>query len=69
MKRFGKGQSIMLKYFKKQKISSLFCKTCSTTTPESIEEDMNRKFFPRICIGHVGLFIAGISIAIMELMR
>lgn len=69
VKRLERDEKIMMKYFRKKSFSSLFCTSCTASTPESIEKDMNRKIFPRICIGHVGLVIVGITIAVMELMH
>ncbi|WOV87807.1 hypothetical protein QWT69_01410 [Sporosarcina oncorhynchi] len=48
---------------------SLFSKSCSIGTPESMEEEMNKRLFPKICMGHVGLFLTGVFLVIMEWMN
>ncbi len=59
----------MIKFLKNKKFSSYFCKSCSIQSVESIEDEINRKMFPRICIGHIGMVIVGIVIVITELTR
>lgn len=51
----------------KKKRFSLFCKSCSIQSVEEIEEDMNKRLFPRICIGHVAVALTVIYLVWMEL--
>ena len=48
---------------------SLFCKSCSIGTPEAMEEEIKKRLFPKICIGHVALFATGVFLVIMEWMN
>lgn len=45
------------------------CRTCTIETAEDIEKEMNRKLFPRFCIGHVAMVVTGIVIVITELLK
>lgn len=49
----------------KQKISSLFCRSCRIPKPDDQKEGW--KF--QICPGYVVMFIAGIALVIMELSK
>ncbi len=50
----------------KKKPLGLFCKTCQIKPGDSVEE-MERKLYPKFCIGHVALFGTGLFFVIMEL--
>lgn len=43
-----------------------FCTTCSVTKNQA--DKLENKLQPRICIGHILLFIGGLSIVLMELL-
>ncbi|MFS0577429.1 hypothetical protein AB1K83_17580 [Sporosarcina sp. 179-K 3D1 HS] len=45
----------------------LICRTCRIQTPEQMENQMNRRLFPRICIGHIALFLTGVALVLIEL--
>lgn len=51
----------------KSKFALLFCKTCSTQSVEQIEEKVNKRLFPRICIGHIAVIVTVIMLVWMEL--
>lgn len=53
---------------------SRFCNSCkiqvqeqSFQTVEEMEEELNKRMYPKICIGHVVVAVAMISVAIFEL--
>ncbi|SKB01718.1 hypothetical protein SAMN04244570_2797 [Sporosarcina newyorkensis] len=47
-----------------KRMKQLFtCKTCTVQTAE----EMEKKFFPRFCIGHVAFVVMGVILVIVEL--
>ncbi|HEY4579201.1 MAG TPA: hypothetical protein VIG63_05005 [Savagea sp.] len=50
--------------FKKK--GNLFCTSCKIEPTDSVE-DMEKKLYPRFCIGHVGLIATGLLIVGFEL--
>lgn len=58
----------------KEKIMSLFCNSCNISpqnrtlnTVEEMEEELNKRMYPKICIGHVLLGVAVVWVALMEI--